>query len=159
MNKVRFIIISGVALALTSSMTFYRTGYINDDTNIVQDTLIKYPDGKYTGQSRSIYIDEPYWGRVSFTLTKGVFSDITFMIRDSNLHETFDTIYGKHFQGNEVYIQQCRNDWMGVQSYPAKLTETQDIDKLDAISGATWSYNIFKASVHDALKKEQKRSE
>lgn len=36
--------------------------------------------------------------------------------------------------------------------YPKKLSETQDINKIDAISGATWSYNIFRASVNEALK-------
>jgi len=34
--------------------------------------------------------------------------------------------------------------------------KVQDIDKLDAISGSTWSYNIFKASVKDALNKAKK---
>ena len=32
----------------------------------------------------------------------------------------------------------------------------KEIEKIDAISGATWSYNIFKASVKEALKKAKK---
>ena len=82
-----------------------------------------------------------------------MFTGIDFFIRDSVLHEPFDSLYEKYFKDNELYIQQCRNDWRGVQSYPKKLMETQNIDKLDAISGATWSYNIFRASVKEALKK------
>jgi major membrane immunogen (membrane-anchored lipoprotein) len=31
-----------------------------------------------------------------------------------------------------------------------------DINKVDATTGATWSYNIFKASVMEALKKAAK---
>jgi major membrane immunogen (membrane-anchored lipoprotein) len=50
------------------------------------------------------------------------------------------------------YIQQCRNDWEGVKTYPKLLSEKQDIKKVDAIAGATWSYNTFKASVNEALK-------
>ena len=46
-----------------------------------------------------------------------------------------------------------------MQAYPKKLTEKQDTNKLDAISGATWSYNIFRASVSDALKNGQERTE
>jgi major membrane immunogen (membrane-anchored lipoprotein) len=56
-----------------------------------------------------------------------------------------------------VYVQQCRNDWQGVQSYPGKLIEKQNLNKVDATSGATWSFNIFKASADSALKKALKR--
>ena len=102
--------------------------------------------------SRAKYIYEPFWGSVSFSIKNGEFADINFVIRDSSLHETFDGKYENHFAGNEEYIQQSRNDWKGVQTYPKKLSENQDINKVDAISGATWSYNIFRASVNEALK-------
>lgn len=117
-----------------------------------QDSTIKLKDGTYSGQSRAKYIYEPYWGSVHLTIKNGSVSDIRFVIRDSNLHETFDGNYEKHFEGNAEYIKQSRNDWKGVQSYPNIFSEKQDINKVDAISGATWSYNIFKASVNDALK-------
>ncbi len=42
---------------------------------------------------------------------------------------------------------QCKNDWKGVRTYPKKLLKIKDINKIDATSGATWSYNIFRASV------------
>ena len=116
-------------------------------------------DGCYKGTSQSLYADEPYWGIVSFKIKKGRYSGIRFMIRDSNLHETFDNRYEKHFAGNPVYIQQSRNDWAGVKKYPRKLARKQDIDKLDAISGATWSFNIFRASVNDALIKGERNSD
>jgi major membrane immunogen (membrane-anchored lipoprotein) len=86
------------------------------------------------------------------TLKNGEFTAIDFAIRDSSLHETFDGKYEKHFEGNAEYIQQSRNDWKGVQTYPKMLSVKQNINKVDAISGATWSYNIFKASVNEALK-------
>jgi major membrane immunogen (membrane-anchored lipoprotein) len=126
-----------------------RTISFNQD----QDTLRSYKDGTFSGQSQDSYTDEPYWGIVSVSLNNGSFTGVSFIIRDTALNEKFDTLYAKHFQGNELYIQQCRNDWRGVQIYPEKLMKVQEIDKLDAISGATWSYNIFKASVKDALKK------
>jgi major membrane immunogen (membrane-anchored lipoprotein) len=81
-----------------------------------------------------------------------LFTEINFIVRDSNLHETFDGNYEKHFEGNPEYIQQSRNDWKGVQTYPAVLLEKQDTGKVDAISGATWSNKIFRASVKEALK-------
>ena len=122
----------------------------------VQNTLIKYRDGIYEGQSRHTYTDEPYWGSIRITIENGLFTGINFMIRDSSLHETFTKKYKKHYKGNSVYIQQCKNDSKGVQIYPKRLMETQDISKIDVISGATWSYNIFRASAGEALKKAVK---
>jgi major membrane immunogen (membrane-anchored lipoprotein) len=120
----------------------------------MQDTVV-YKDGIYTGSSRASYTDEPYWGIVSLTIKNNLLTEIRFGIRDSSLHENFDGNYEKHFTGNDVYIQQSRNDWKGVQSYPKKLSEVKDINKVDAVSGATWSHNIFKASVTEALKNAQ----
>jgi major membrane immunogen (membrane-anchored lipoprotein) len=118
----------------------------------MNDTTVRYKDGTYEGSSRATYRYEPFWGIIHFAIKNGEFTDINFVIRDSSLHETFDGKYEKHFEGNGEYIQQSRNDWKGVQAYPKKLAEKQDINKIDAISGATWSYNIFKASVKEALK-------
>ncbi len=50
-----------------------------------------------------------------------------------------------------MYVQQCRNDRRGVLSYPDTLLKYQDICKVDAIAGATWSYNLFRTSVKEAL--------
>jgi major membrane immunogen (membrane-anchored lipoprotein) len=142
MKKPAFFFLLTAFGLLSSAFAFSQT----------QDSLIKYKDGTYFGKSRSKYIYEPYWGNVHLTLKDGLITDIRFVIRDSNLHETFDGSYEKHFEGNAVYIQQSRNDWKGVQSYPQKFSDKQDINKVDAVSGATWSYNIFKASVNEALK-------
>lgn len=123
-----------------------------DTINATEDTAEIYKDGTYMGQSRASYTAEPYWGKVRITIENGLFTDINFMIRDSALHETFNDKYASHFAGNEIYIQQTRNDWNGVKTYPLNLKSKQKISKVDVISGATWSYNIFKASLQDALK-------
>jgi major membrane immunogen (membrane-anchored lipoprotein) len=136
--------------SIFSTSTFPQELKITDKA--IQDTSAVHKDGTYEGKSRAKYIYEPYWGSVHLTLKNGLFTEINFVIRDSNLHETFDEKYEKHFEGNPEYIQQSRNDWKGVQTYPKKLSEKQDINKIDAISGATWSYNIFRESVNEALK-------
>ena len=110
-----------------------------------------YKDGKYSGTSRAIYTSEPYYGYTEITIKKGKIIKVEFSVRDSSKHEYFNEKYEKYFMGNDEYIQQCRNDWKGVQSYPDSLLKYQDIGKVDAISGATWSYDIFKASVQEAL--------
>lgn len=120
------------------------------------DSLIsfpaRFPDGFYIGKSRASYTSEPFWGITSIQIDKGVLRVINFTIRDSSLHETFNEKYEKHFKGNPEYINQCRNDWRGVNLYPVMLNANKNPDKVDLISGATWSYNLFKASVAEALK-------
>jgi major membrane immunogen (membrane-anchored lipoprotein) len=123
---------------------------------MVGDTSVKYRDGTFTGLSQSSYTDEPYWGIVNLTIRNSSITKISFAIRDSSLHETFNEKYEKHFEGNPLYVQQCRNDWKGVKDYPKRLHETQDPDKVDVVSGATWSYNIFRASLKEALKNATK---
>jgi major membrane immunogen (membrane-anchored lipoprotein) len=112
-----------------------------------------YKDGIYSGESKSKYTDESFYGKVNITIHNDSIIKVSFLIRDSANHETFDSNYEKHYTGNEVYIEQCRNDWKGVKLYPDVLLKTQNIEKVDAFTGATWSNNIFKASVKEVLKK------
>lgn len=110
-----------------------------------------YRDGIYNGSSRAIYTDEPYYGFVKIEVENGEITLVNFSVRDSSKHEYFDAAYEKYFAGNEKYVQQCRNDWKGIQSYPDSLIKYQDLNEVDVISGATWSYNIFMASAQKAL--------
>ena len=114
----------------------------------------KIEDGVYTGASQSIYTEEEFYGKVKIVVEKNKIVSVDFVVRDSNKHEDFDATYEKYFKGNDLYVQQCRNDWKGIQTYPEKLLKSQDPDKIDAITGATWSYNIFKAAVKEALPKK-----
>ncbi len=100
-------------------------------------------NGTFIGESRSHYTDEPYWGKVTLQIRNGQIADVKFQIRDSAKHEPFNEKYEVHFANIPEYVQQCRNDWEGVQNYPKEFLKKQDIDQLDAVSGATWSFNIF----------------
>ncbi len=146
-----FFVIGTLALLIAVS-SFYTEHAKNSATTISQDT-IKYKDGIYVGQSQDSYTDEPYWGKAELTISNGLVTGVRFTIRDSSIHEEFNEGYKKHFEGNELYIQQCVNDSKGVITYPKLLLKSMDINKVDATTGATWSYNIFKASVNEALKK------
>jgi len=125
----------------------------NNPDRIRMAAIHLYKDGDYEGKSQGGYTDEPYWGIVNIKIENGIYSQISFMIRDTSLHESLSKKYAVHFKDNPVYVRQCRKDSKGVKTYPKKLIKHQDIDKVDAISGATWSCNIFKASVNEALKK------
>jgi major membrane immunogen (membrane-anchored lipoprotein) len=152
MNWKGFLVIASLIMITISGTSFYNRESVNTADEQVRDTIKKARDGIYEGKSQSFYTDEPYWGIVKLTIREGIFSEVKFIIRDSVLHENFDGKYEKHFVGNPVYVEQSRNDWKGVQTYPAKLTGGKDLKNVDAMSGATWSYNIFKATVEDALK-------
>jgi len=156
MKAPAIFLISGAVIMLILTSSFYMSHAQSPGEKSIQDTIVIYKDGVYDGQSRDGYIDEPYWGKVRITIKDGMFAGIKFMIRDSNLHETFTKKYKKHYKGNPEYIQQVRKDSKGVQIYPKILLKTQDISKTDAVSGATWSYNIFRASAEEALKKAEK---
>jgi major membrane immunogen (membrane-anchored lipoprotein) len=130
---------------------------LNVADKVLKDTCLIFRDGFYEGKSRAIYTGEPYWGIARITVKNDSVTEMNFIIRDSSLNETFNENYEKHFLGNDEYIQQSRNDWRGVQLYTERFNETKDIGKVDAVSGATWSYNIFKASLKEAFKKAKRQ--
>jgi major membrane immunogen (membrane-anchored lipoprotein) len=113
----------------------------------------QYKDGKFRGTSRSVYTREEFYGVSDITIYNGKIEDVKFKIIDSVNHEIFDDNYEKHFIGNQEYIEQCRENWDAMQKFSEELIKSQKIDDFDAVTGATWAGNIFKASVKDALKK------
>ncbi|RPH33374.1 MAG: hypothetical protein EHM93_05340 [Bacteroidales bacterium] len=115
-----------------------------------------YIDGVYNGKTQAQYTYEPYVGYITITVKNGWPVDADFKIVDTAKNEIFNESYEKYFEGNEHYINQCQNDWKGVQTYPKLLKKVQNIEKVDAITGATWSYNFFKFASLDALKNAKK---
>ncbi len=116
------------------------------------DSSNTYKNGDYDAYSQALYKSEPYWGHVKIIVSGGSFTNLDFVIRDSSFHENVDSMYGiNHFTRPEDQGQ-CINDGRGIKIYPQRLLQTQDLDKVDMISGATWSYRIFKACVKEALK-------
>ncbi len=137
-KKIQFLFISVLlSLALHSCMS--TSAYKND--------------GVFEGRSCSRYTNEPYMGVSKVYIEGGIIRKIEFKIIDTTKNELFDDKYEYHYIGNDLYINQCRNDWKGVQTYPEKLIKVQKIEDVDAVSGATWSYNMFKSSVQIALQK------
>ena len=110
-------------------------------------------NGTYTASSQANYTNEPYVGTATIEIANHKIVNAEFQIVDTLQREVFGSDYDKHFPDNVLYQEQCHNDWKGVQLYPSVLLKKQNIDLVDAITGATWSYNIFKASVKKALNK------
>lgn len=111
-----------------------------------------YVDGTYYGMSQSIYKNESFYGKLMVVVKNGYITNVDFKIMDLAKKEPFDDRYERHYAGNQTYIDQCRNDWKGAKLYPVRLKERQQIEKVDAVSGATWSHNLFVSSVTEAMK-------
>jgi major membrane immunogen (membrane-anchored lipoprotein) len=116
-----------------------------------------YIDGVYKGISKAMYTAEEFYGAAEITIKNGWIAKVDFKIIDKKNNELFDDKYELHYKDNELYQQQCRNDRKGVQKYPLELLKYQKMDNIDAVSGATWSYNMFKYSIIEALKNAIKK--
>lgn len=104
-----------------------------------------YEDGSYTGESE---VDDRGW--------KGV---VEIVVEDGNITEVnFDELdeEGGRKSENEDYNQRWKeqSDISADEAYPAyedALIETQDIDEVDVITGATSTFGKFVKAVENAL--------
>ncbi|MDP4238513.1 MAG: FMN-binding protein [Bacteroidota bacterium] len=112
-----------------------------------------FKDGVYKGESRSVYTNEPFWGQVTLEIKNDNVTLITFRIVDKEKNEVFGPDYEKHFKDSSVYAEQCRNEVKGIKAYTKAFIKNKSLEPVDAITGATWSYNLFKEALNDALGK------
>lgn len=113
----------------------------------------KYKDGEFAGISKSIYLRENFYGVTKITISEGKITEVDFSIIDMDNKVFFDEKYEERYKDIPEYVNQCRNEWKAINIYPNILLEKQKIDSLDAITGATWSYNMFESSLKEALEK------
>jgi major membrane immunogen (membrane-anchored lipoprotein) len=113
-------------------------------------------DGIYHGESQSRYASEPYWGEAYVEVSGGRIARVAFFILDKSLDEVFDQNYEGHYKGNAAYIQQCRNELAALPYFLRALEATGDPDRIDAVSGATWSRNLLRDSASIAIARARK---
>jgi len=138
MKKLRVLVLISLAIALSSGTMSVKK---------------QYKDGTYTGESQSKYKGEPYWGQATLEIKNDKIVKLTFQIIDKDKNEVFGPDYEQHFKDNPEYIQQCRNDLKGIKAYTEKFNQSKKLEQVDAITGATWSYNIFRDAIKVALEK------
>ena len=138
MKKLRVLVLISLAIALSSGTMGVKK---------------QYKDGTYTGESQSRYKSEPYWGQATLEIKNDKIIKLTFQIVDKDKNEIFGPEYEQHFKDNPEYVQQCRNDLKGIKAYTEKFNQSKKLEQVDAITGATWSYNIFKDAIKVALEK------
>ena len=111
---------------------------VGQSTQAVQPT-VRYKDGVYKAVS-GIKDD---WGgsaEVTITIKDGKITDCEFLS-----YEKDGTLKGEDYGKTDGVIKNA-------EKYGPKLVETQQLDKVDAIAGATVSYELFENVVGIALK-------
>ncbi len=118
----------------------------------------EYKDGVYTGQS-AMYTNEDGtedgngYGVVTITIEEGEVTACTYqtfepdgVLKDEN--------YG--MEGGEIanrdYYNKAQKAVAACDVYAAQFLETGSAGAVDAISGATVNYDLFREAVEDALK-------
>lgn len=115
------------------------------------ETADTYKDGVYEVKTEPDY--EKYYTEATVTIEGGKIISVDWTIYDGG-HEDkpFDEEYYKVMEPyGDLYVQQAKEDWTGSRDYDDSLIETQDVSKVDAVSGATWTNKKFKEIVKLAL--------
>ena len=115
----------------------------------------KFKNGVYKSESRSKYTHEPYWGQIRLKIKNDKVVWLKFLIIDKEKNEVFGPKYERHYKYTPLYVTQCRNELKGMDVYKEAFSESKDMEKVDAITGATWSYDLLKSTYYAALKKAQ----
>lgn len=114
----------------------------------------QYKDGTYTGRSTDFEADESGngagYGEVEITIKDNKIVDCSF-----KMYELDGTLKDEDY-GSDLSDENRLKAQKAVQSaerYAALLVAKGSLDDVDAISGATISYNEFTEAVNDALNK------
>jgi major membrane immunogen (membrane-anchored lipoprotein) len=115
-----------------------------------------YRDGSYTGSSGAD--DTGAYGTVTITIGGGKITACEYVTwqKDGTIKdENYGKVNGEI--SNQTYYDKAQLAVAAMEQYAAQYLETQDLQKLDAVSGATIAYNQFIESVDDALEKARQR--
>lgn len=97
-------------------------------------------------------------GYASVTVKNGQVVQMVFYQQDPITGQYKDENYGHEYGtqfGPDTYAK-AQQSVAGGKSYPIKLIETQNLDAIDAVTGATYNLHVFKQAVKAALEKAKK---
>jgi major membrane immunogen (membrane-anchored lipoprotein) len=106
-----------------------------------------YSDGTYTGVSSED--EKGAYGEVTIRIEDGAVAACEYVTwqKDGSIK---DEEYGKS-SGSQEYYDKAQLAVRAMQQYADALVEQQSLKKIDAVSGATNSYDQFREAVTDAL--------
>ena len=109
-------------------------------------------DGVYEGASGAD--DTGAWGEVSVTVREGRVAACVFITRQKDgtvKAEDYGKINGEI--SNADYYEKAQLAVRAMERYAKQFTETGNLNKVDAVSGATIAHNQFVEAAEAALKK------
>jgi len=139
---------------LTTFMIMALISTCSKDRSIVdqspQNNSGKYINGNYQGQT--VVDHEGYHALASVQIVQNCIAVADWQIYDNNSKRFFDETYEEVYKGIPLYQQQCRDNMAGMVTFGPRLIETQDLNAVDNITGATWCYKKFKEVMEITLK-------
>lgn len=138
-RRILLALLSGIALAGCSGEAV--------DVNVGDGG---FTDGTFTGRSSAD--DKGAWGEVTLTIAGNDVTAVTFVLRQSDgtaQDENYGKVNGKII--NEETYRKAQAAVAAAPQYAARLEETDDLDAVDAITGASLSHRQFVEAVTDAL--------
>jgi len=89
---------------------------------------------------------------------KGRITGCDWEIRDANRQDRlFDKTYGPEVYKNQrLYQKQSEENLRGMRIYIEQLLATQSLEKVDAVTGATWARGKFEEALIAVLKEAKK---
>jgi major membrane immunogen (membrane-anchored lipoprotein) len=116
----------------------------------------KLRDGVWSAETKPDY--EGYFCRVTLTVNKGRITGCDWEIRDANRkNRLFDETYGPEvFKNQKLYQKQSEENLQGMKAYIDQLLATQSLEKVDAVTGATWARGKFEEALIAVLKEAKK---
>ncbi len=109
-------------------------------------------DGTYTAESSKT--DKGAYAKIILVIKGNQIDNVKFLNYDGkgNLK---DENYGKS-SGNEAFYKKAQQAVAGMKSFEKQINEKKDLGMVEAVSGATISYNQFKEAMEIALDKARK---
>ena len=133
------------------------TGCIGGGSEAIDEKTATLKPGVYTGQS-SENDDEDGGGYATVKLTIGennTIAECDFETFEKNGKSKYTEDYGKinGQTSNKAYYEKAQKAIEASKGYAQQYLQTQSLSEVDAVSGATISYNQFTEAVQSALQK------
>ena len=88
--------------------------------NVKQEgNIAKFKDGLYRGSLEKD--NESYSTHAVVKINNGRVTSVDWKILDNNRNRYFDSTYEEVYKGNDLYIQQCRDNMIGMKKFGPEL--------------------------------------
>ncbi len=135
-----------LSVAMLSLMIAGLTSCGNSSGEANKSNLV-YQDGDYEAES-SLKDEHGGYGKIKIHVSGGKISDVSFEVYKSD-GSIKDKTYAT--DQNEGLYKIAQNSLLAIDELEGALVKTQDVSKVDTVSGATWNSDLFRDAARKAL--------